>query len=76
MIYFSLPFVPHSALCRQLLVLQGKDNENSSLYQTPFPGRQSPGISLNRRPGLWEPGSEVQGFRAHTSLEIGWTCSD
>lgn len=71
MIYFSLPFVPHSALHRKLLVLQGKDNESSFLYQTPLPWRQSPSISQSRRPGLWDPGSEAQNVHARASLRTG-----
>ena len=59
-IYFSPPFIPSSALCRQLLVLPGKDNEGSFLYQTPFSRRQGPSISQSRMLGsgslAWSPG--------------------
>lgn len=45
MIHFSLPIVPHSAVCGQVLVLQGTDNESFSLYQTPFPGDRALGMA-------------------------------
>ena len=69
-IYISLPFIPCPALCRQLLLLQGKDNESSFLCETPFPRGQSPIICQSGRPELWEPGSEAQGVHASSaSLE-------
>ena len=48
MIHFSLPIVPHSAVCGQLLVLQGKDNESFFLVSNVFHG---PGHGQSRRPG-------------------------
>ena len=65
MIRFSLPFVPRSALRRQLLVLRGKDNESPFSCQTPFPRRQR--LTSAEAQGVGS-GSPACGPRASTQV--------
>lgn len=62
MIHFSLPIVPHSAVCGQVLVLQGTDNESFFLVSNAFPWRQSPG-HMAEAEGLAPSRGWIRGFR-------------